>query len=175
MLPQEQSPLTSPASKSGDSPFQLPVFQTQDSQATLETLEYYYDFIDSDEAVYWALKDEFKDNLQYPRTYLVRLKQVLPPTNHPLSGGLTEALCRPTRKAMGFACLEPSCDSLFTRKADLERHVATMHAPRAARFDCPLARCHRKGEDGFTREDHLNEHLRNYHNRDIPKRGARGW
>jgi hypothetical protein len=76
---------------------------------------------------------------------------------------------------MEFACLTPSCNSTFTRKADLERHITTVHILDAPRFDCPMYRCHRTGEDGFTREDHLKEHLRNYHNKDIPKRRGRDW
>jgi len=148
MLPQEQSPGGDTGWASYDS--------TVYTQPSLETLQYYYDLIDSDEAVYWALKDEFKDNLKYPRTYLVRLK--------PKREGPRKGEGRPKE----YFCLAPSCDSIFTRKADLERHFATTHIS-SVRFDCPMYRCHRTGEDGFTREDHLKEHLRNYHRKYIPK------
>ena len=36
-----------------------------------------------------------------------------------------------------------------------------------------MKRCHRRDEESFTRKDHLTEHLRGTHGRDIPKgRGA---
>ncbi|KAI9780681.1 MAG: hypothetical protein M1839_006622 [Geoglossum umbratile] len=135
-------------------------------QPPLEALQYYYDYIDSDDAVYWALKDEFKDSLGCPQTYLVRLK---PKPQVPNQNRLKDK----ASNDKVYYCLSHSCGGTFTRKADLERHIATIHKPNAPRFDCPLNRCHRKGEDGFTREDHLNEHLRNYHSRYIPKRGER--
>jgi hypothetical protein len=37
-------------------------------------------------------------------------------------------------------------------------------------YECDAPRCSRKGSHGFTRKDHLTEHLRNYHHRSIPKR-----
>ncbi|KAF2737463.1 hypothetical protein EJ04DRAFT_510329 [Polyplosphaeria fusca] len=37
-------------------------------------------------------------------------------------------------------------------------------------FPCTVPRCTRVGDKGFTRRDHLIEHLRNFHNLDIPKR-----
>ncbi|KAH0551583.1 hypothetical protein GP486_007199 [Trichoglossum hirsutum] len=52
---------------------------------------------------------------------------------------------------------------MFTRRSDLDRHFRTQHSPEPLRFDCPKRRCIRKGDRGFTRLDHLNKHLRNYH------------
>ncbi|KAK1920025.1 hypothetical protein P3342_002321 [Pyrenophora teres f. teres] len=37
-------------------------------------------------------------------------------------------------------------------------------------FPCSVPRCNRVGDKGFTRRDHLVEHLRNFHHIDIPKR-----
>ena len=73
-----------------------------------------------------------------------------------------------------WACLAPSCIGVFTHKAGLERHVRTVHILDLPRYDCPKSRCSRKGEYAFTREDHLKEHLRNYHREKLPKRGGGG-
>ncbi|RAR11188.1 C2H2 zinc finger domain-containing protein [Stemphylium lycopersici] len=71
-----------------------------------------------------------------------------------------------------WTCDIPTCTSSahFTRLADLQRHQSTVHAVRAPDFPCHVARCNRVGEKGFTRRDHLVEHLRNFHHIDIPKR-----
>ncbi|KAH0543132.1 hypothetical protein FGG08_002558 [Glutinoglossum americanum] len=50
-----------------------------------------------------------------------------------------------------------------SRRSDLERHMRTQHNAKPVYFDCPKKRCARKGAQGFTRLDHLNKHLRNYH------------
>lgn len=60
----------------------------------------------------------------------------------------------------------------FSRKADVSRHHRSQHEPQY--IDCPYARCSRKGDNGFTRNDHLIEHQRQYHAKDIPKRGSGG-
>lgn len=39
-------------------------------------------------------------------------------------------------------------------------------------MDCPVGNCVRKGSIGFPRRDHLMEHLRTFHNHDIPKRNG---
>lgn len=43
-----------------------------------------------------------------------------------------------------------------------------MHFP--VKQDCPVDDCLRKDNNGFSRRDHLIEHLRSYHNWDVPKR-----
>ena len=58
----------------------------------------------------------------------------------------------------------------FSRKADVNRHMKSQHEPKY--IDCPKNRCLRKGQSGFTRNDHLLEHLRQYHNETIEKRGT---
>ncbi|KAF2805037.1 uncharacterized protein BDZ99DRAFT_396574, partial [Mytilinidion resinicola] len=37
-------------------------------------------------------------------------------------------------------------------------------------FPCTVHRCSRVGPRGFSRRDHLTEHLRSYHQQNIPKR-----
>ncbi|KAK2759864.1 hypothetical protein FQN54_002598 [Arachnomyces sp. PD_36] len=69
-----------------------------------------------------------------------------------------------------YHCLEPGCESSFTRAADLKRHLTTVHFP--YKIDCPEPGCARKGENGFAaqRTDHLNEHRRQVHGSNVPKR-----
>jgi hypothetical protein len=71
-----------------------------------------------------------------------------------------------------WQCLK--CPSHFTRCADLNRHYATVHNPAGPKKDCPRKKCTRVGDNGFTRKDHLMEHLRQYHkDQTIPKRGRK--
>jgi len=71
-----------------------------------------------------------------------------------------------------WQCLK--CPSHFTRCADLNRHYTTVHNPAAPKKDCPKKKCTRVGDNGFTRKDHLMEHLRQYHKDEtIPKRGRK--
>jgi len=48
----------------------------------------------------------------------------------------------------------------------------TVHEVRQ-RWNCPRPRCDRKAERGFSRRDHLYEHLRNTHNVEVPTGGER--
>ena len=57
----------------------------------------------------------------------------------------------------------------FTRKADVARHYKSNHEKQY--IDCPRSRCNRKGSNGFTRMDHLKEHLRGYHGDPVLKPG----
>lgn len=76
---------------------------------------------------------------------------------------------RPIRTKQIYPCLVPDCDTKanFKRLADLERHMKTVHFPEP--IDCPHGWCGRVGEHGFTRKDHLTDHLREVHMQDIPK------
>ncbi|KAI9768806.1 MAG: hypothetical protein M1840_004620 [Geoglossum simile] len=117
-----------------------------------EVLQYYYDYVSSDGMVYWSLKDEFL-KYNYPRTYIIGQTQGEVPAQ--------------------WTCLESYCDGVFTRKADLQRHITTRHNPNPPQHECPFKKCNRRGEDAFTRDDHLREHLRNYHKvTTLPKRGG---
>ncbi|KAF2133846.1 hypothetical protein P153DRAFT_330404, partial [Dothidotthia symphoricarpi CBS 119687] len=71
-----------------------------------------------------------------------------------------------------WTCTFPNCTSSaqFTRLADLQRHQSTVHGDKKPDFPCHVSRCSRVGDKGFTRRDHLVEHLRNFHHIDVPKR-----
>ncbi|KAF1848951.1 uncharacterized protein K460DRAFT_83129 [Cucurbitaria berberidis CBS 394.84] len=71
-----------------------------------------------------------------------------------------------------WTCDIPSCTSAanFTRLADLQRHQSTVHGVGTPEYPCTVPHCNRVGNKGFTRRDHLIEHLRNFHHIDIPKR-----
>jgi len=69
-----------------------------------------------------------------------------------------------------YTCLVPGCNpktknGAFTRAADLVRHMETVHNAAPANLDCPYAKnwCERTGTRGFSRRDHLNEHIRQVH------------
>ncbi|KAH8723376.1 hypothetical protein GQ44DRAFT_620444 [Phaeosphaeriaceae sp. PMI808] len=81
----------------------------------------------------------------------------------------------PTRsnsRTRTWTCDIASCTSSanFTRLADLQRHQSTVHGVGAPEFPCTVPHCNRIADKGFTRRDHLVEHLRNFHHMDIPKR-----
>ncbi|KAL1958522.1 hypothetical protein VTO42DRAFT_4386 [Malbranchea cinnamomea] len=89
---------------------------------------------------------------------------------------LTRSSSRSTRRSAQersndrYVCLFPMCTSSFSRPADLSRHQMSVHV--RAPIDCPKPRCSRKGENGFTRQDHLTEHLRQYHGEKLEKRSS---
>lgn len=62
-----------------------------------------------------------------------------------------------------YTCLHPGCGSCFTRSFSLARHVKLHSQAAIHRFDCPGRGCGRQGTYGFTRKDHLQEHLRAVH------------
>ena len=69
-------------------------------------------------------------------------------------------------------CLHEHCEYQTKRPYDLARHLKT-HFPAqpGEKFDCPGRGCGRIDEHGFDRKDHLREHLRKVHAKDIPKQG----
>ncbi|KAE8838465.1 hypothetical protein PTNB73_03519 [Pyrenophora teres f. teres] len=79
---------------------------------------------------------------------------------------------RSTSRTKTWSCDIHGCTSSanFTRLADLQRHQSTVHGMGTPEFPCSVPRCNRVGDKGFTRRDHLVEHLRNFHHIDIPKR-----
>ncbi|KAL8876131.1 MAG: hypothetical protein Q9198_005617, partial [Flavoplaca austrocitrina] len=75
-----------------------------------------------------------------------------------------------------YVCAFPNCTRSFARPYDLNRHVK-VHFP-ADKHDCPQglrsdSLCKRVGEHGFSRRDHLFEHMRRVHMMDVP-RSSRG-
>ena len=71
-------------------------------------------------------------------------------------------------------CLHDRCEYQTKRQYDLDRHQKT-HFPSepGEKFPCPGRGCGRTGEHGFDRKDHLREHLRKVHAKDIPKQNRR--
>ncbi|KAF2427216.1 hypothetical protein EJ08DRAFT_357780 [Tothia fuscella] len=78
-----------------------------------------------------------------------------------------------TGKPKKHLCTYPNCEACFARKADRDRHVLCVHE-KNKRYPCRFSKCTRKGDQAFTRKDHLREHERNYHKKDIPKKSRRG-
>ncbi|KIW08960.1 uncharacterized protein PV09_00871 [Verruconis gallopava] len=85
-----------------------------------------------------------------------------------------------TQKKKRFACYRvvqdsgETCRKAFARKADLQRHETCVHdKDKVERIDCTVKKCNRKGGNGFLRRDHMTEHLRHYHSKDIPKKQRR--
>ncbi|CAI6342415.1 unnamed protein product [Periconia digitata] len=79
---------------------------------------------------------------------------------------------QPQNSSKTWRCEIPNCTSTanFTRYADLQRHHSTVHSGNTPNYPCSVKDCSRVGDKGFTRRDHLVEHLRNFHHLDIPKR-----
>ncbi|KAF2008063.1 hypothetical protein P154DRAFT_15071 [Amniculicola lignicola CBS 123094] len=102
-----------------------------------------------------------------------------PPTTRLAVPGEDERSIRPrsdrsrsTSRTRTWQCEIAGCSSTanFTRLADLQRHQSTVHGIGTPEFPCTQPRCSRVGDKGFTRKDHLVEHLRNFHHLNIPKR-----
>ncbi|KAI9735831.1 MAG: hypothetical protein M1834_001296 [Cirrosporium novae-zelandiae] len=75
-----------------------------------------------------------------------------------------------------YPCLYPECLSDFSRPNDLDRHYKSVHYNFGGTFDCPRRNCERKAKNGraFTRQDHLTEHLRNFHDDPRAQKRTRG-
>jgi hypothetical protein len=81
---------------------------------------------------------------------------------------------RTSRGVERCQCLADGCKQTFTRSADLSRHHKTRHDVNLQKLSCPKPRCGRVGENGFSRPDHVKEHLREYHkDTSVPKRERR--
>ncbi|MCJ1251869.1 hypothetical protein MMC30_009107 [Trapelia coarctata] len=77
-----------------------------------------------------------------------------------------ESMNKVAKAEKSYPCPVPGCPSAargskFTRAADLDRHMRSMHYPTYT--DCPHKWCGRTGSNGFVRKDHLNEHIRQKH------------
>lgn len=59
--------------------------------------------------------------------------------------------------------------TMFTRKADLERHIKRLHEPSPQLYDCFYPGCNRVGFKGLPRADKLRDHLREVHKVDPSK------
>ncbi|KAI4638374.1 hypothetical protein J4E93_010174 [Alternaria ventricosa] len=107
--------------------------------------------------------------------YYVQPVNVAPTTGYQQPVARMSSSQAPTRsssRTKTWTCDIASCTSSanFTRLADLQRHQSTVHGVGTPEYPCNVPRCNRVGDKGFTRRDHLVEHLRNFHHMDIPKR-----
>ncbi|KAI9863075.1 MAG: hypothetical protein M1813_003895 [Trichoglossum hirsutum] len=116
----------------------------------VEDIEMLYDVRTANGVTYYEIKEQFKD------------------AGHPLTIVISS-----DNNAAAYAYLCLICECTSSRKADLERHYNTHHGPQPERLDCPKRKCARKGENGFTRKDHLGEHMRNFHMEKLPRRPCR--
>ncbi|KAL8877743.1 MAG: hypothetical protein Q9198_004297 [Flavoplaca austrocitrina] len=96
--------------------------------------------------------------------------------DHRSLSALTDKVSDDSSKSNPYICSYPGCPRSFARPYDLDRHMR-VHLP-PDKYDCPQGLreggfCNRVGENGFSRRDHLNEHLRKVHMLDLPK-SARG-
>ena len=82
----------------------------------------------------------------------------------------TRSAPRPTKDGL-FHCLYEGCDYLTKRQYDVERHQRhhQQHHDPPEKFDCLGRGCGRTGDYGFDRKDHLREHMRKVHAKDMPK------
>ncbi|KAI9777144.1 MAG: hypothetical protein M1835_005314 [Candelina submexicana] len=114
---------------------------------------------DAGEGIYWLLKPAYRVYSHLPQTIMVSSS---------------------SNKANQFVCLwhlNESCSSKgkFKRKADLQRHYDTCHVEHPAVWDCTMPKCGRTGLNGFSRKDHMWEHLRQYHRVDVARRTEGGY
>ena len=78
------------------------------------------------------------------------------------------------RKAL-FKCLEAGCNYMTKRPRDLERHQGAKHfttedlIAKGSLIDCPYGGCGYEGRYGLKSKDHLRDHCKRYHSRDLPK------
>ncbi|KAI9855148.1 MAG: hypothetical protein M1824_006288 [Vezdaea acicularis] len=115
----------------------------------------FYDLIQREDPYpsYYQLKPGYEPNENLPYTVLCNQR---------------------VNKDKQFVCLYKGCAThgKFRRAADLDRHYKDTHNPQYL-FDCPDKNCNRVGENGFKRQDHLVEHRRTVHVKNIPKKGTR--
>ena len=77
-------------------------------------------------------------------------------------------------KPKPYICLEPGCETSFTRPFDLSRHQISHRTN--IRIDCPEGWCGRSGlpggrmeSGGFSRLDHFYEHVKKVHRKEVIK------
>ena len=94
-------------------------------------------------------------------------------------GQHTQRTTEPSHSNVRIYCLHPDCADgsnqpmrFFSRKADVIRHTRSTHDHHQY-LDCPKLKCQRKGDNAFTRADHLEEHLRQYHREPLSKKGGK--
>jgi len=71
------------------------------------------------------------------------------------------------RNHVAYKCQYPECGSTASGIGELRRHQL-IHKKKAPRHPCPHCRTYR-GNDGFKRKDHLNQHIEGYHKINVIK------
>ena len=71
-----------------------------------------------------------------------------------------------------YFCIIKDCEYSSTRAYDLERHMNKHFKQK--KYPCEYKWCGRHDVNPFSQKDHLKEHLRKVHMRDIPKRAKSG-
>ncbi|KAI9699683.1 MAG: hypothetical protein M1836_002717 [Candelina mexicana] len=133
---------------------------------------------DAGEGIYWLLDPAYRVYSHIPQTIMVSSRYLSP---SPLQPNNPHAADPPTlphssNKANQFVCLwQCSTKGKFKRKADLQRHYDTCHVEHPAVWDCTMPKCGRTGLNGFSRKDHMWEHLRQYHHVDVARRTEGGY
>ena len=95
--------------------------------------------------------------------------------NYPYSGSSTatsKSSANSGSSAAEYFCIVKYCDYSSTRAYELKRHME-IHS-KTKKYPCEYEWCGRDDANPFSREDHLKEHLRKVHMRDIPKREKGG-
>ncbi|KAL2758123.1 hypothetical protein ACRALDRAFT_2025772 [Sodiomyces alcalophilus JCM 7366] len=125
-----------------------------------------YNYVASDDGGYWELKPQYA----YQGCGPARIPHSKPAGHQHRSPGITAGDGAETR----YTCLWPGCPAKpFKRHADLQRHYAQVHLDSSSResYTCDYPKCARRSEP-FGRLDHFRDHLRDYHQEDICKRGG---
>lgn len=125
-----------------------------------------YNYIASEDGGYWEIKPQYAYQGCGP-TKIPHTKPVDPRT--PSSGATAD-----DSTEARYPCLSPGCHAKpFKRYADLRRHYDQVHLDSSSResYPCDYPKCARWSEP-FGRLDHFRDHLREYHQEDICKRGS---
>ncbi|KAI4261663.1 MAG: hypothetical protein L6R42_003141 [Xanthoria sp. 1 TBL-2021] len=112
------------------------------------------------DAIYWNVRANADDSSRHVSAYPT------PPVSAPSSMDNPASTNKPKPKP--YACLHPGCSCRFARSSDLDQHTRSHVPVFLNKLDCPSGFCGRIGDRGFTRQDHLNEHLRKVHLADLP-------
>ena len=123
---------------------------------------------------YSAGSNPMMDPSNYPSSNVLYGAQVQPslysaqtsqdsylPQNQVTSGGTRHD--SPGYTNGDLLCFHDGCDFITQSPFDLGRHLQKHPSPETERYDCPGRGCGCTGEHGFTRKDHLTEHLRKVH------------
>ena len=120
-----------------------------------------------DEGLHTTVPETYQSaNTAAERSEIEVARSHLPEATRTQSGDSMSTSKAPTMTRLKHPCLYPGCPQAFTRPYDLDRHYKTHFPDTVTKLDCPYAPggfCGREGGRGFTRKDHLAEHVRKVH------------